>query len=220
MIPILLVFGCTESPISGVDTGMGEVPWADEVIEAAGDASLAINGARGLGQHQGSLDVYSLSLNADDALIVGWSGAVLTDGPGVDFTVFENAFDYGENQRFMDLIVVSVSANGTDFVEFPHTYLSAEPEEWSSDPADWQGFAGMTPVLLNEDTNLTDPFDPVMSGGDGFDLADLPAGDPVADDVVANGVVAVRMVSAVGFPTDPVSNGADVDAVYGRYLER
>jgi hypothetical protein len=218
MIIALAVVACSESQI-GADTGSVAVPWADEVLEAAGDASRAVNGARGLGQTQGSTDVYSLTVDPQDALVVGWSGAVLTDGPGIDLVVFENPFDYGDGNRFMDLVVVSVSPDGLDFVDFPHTYLASDPEIWSSDPDDWDGFAGKTPVLLNEDTNAVDPFDAELSGGDGFDFADLPSGDPVAADILANGAVAVRLISA-DFPRDPVSNGADIDAVYGRYLVR
>ncbi len=218
MIIILTILGCSDSPL--IDTGSEFlVPWADEVIEATGDASLAVNGAHGFGQHQGSTDVYSLTLDPDEALILGWSDAILTDGPGVDIVVFENPFDYGDGARFMDLVVVSVSPNGTDFVNFPHEYLAADPKFWSPDPDDWEGFAGKTPVLLNEDSNPADPFDPVASGGDGFDFADLPAGDPLVQDILAEGAVAVRLVSAP-FPKDPISNGADIDAVYGRYLQR
>ena len=214
-IALVCVFGCSES------SGIVQVLWADEVIEAASDASLAVNGAFGLGRHQGGADVYSLTLDPEDALIVGFSGAVLRDGPGVDLAVFENPFDVGDrvDQRFMDLVVVSVSADGVDFVTFPHEYTHDDPSTWSADPADWHGFAGKTPVLLNEDTNPVDPFDPALSGGDGFDFADLPAGDPVTEDVLAGGAVAVKLQSAADFPTDPISNGADIDAVYGRYLD-
>jgi hypothetical protein len=221
MISIFVIFlgGCDVGDSSS-DTGLDELfPWADEVIAAEGDASWAVNGARGLGEYQGSTDVYSLDFDANHTLIVGWSSARLTDGPGIDLVVFENPFEYADGEIFIDPVVVGVSADGVDFVDFPFAFEGPNPDEWSSDPRHWTGFAGKTPVLLNEDTNPTDPFEVDLSGGDGFDFSDLPSGDPVADDVRDSGAVAVRL-TAWSRLKHPVGNGADIDAVYGRYLSR
>ena len=185
--------GCNDAPRI-TETGEAEPPpWADVVLDADSDAALAANGARGLGDHQGGTDVYSLGLDINQSLILSWSAGVLNDGPGVDLVVFENAFVYANDEVFVDPVVVGVSPDGVNFVDFPHTFAGPDPEVWSSDPNHWIGFAGKTPVRLNEDTNPTDPFDPSLAGGDGFDFADLPDGDPVADDIRASGAVAVRL---------------------------
>lgn len=230
---LLAAIGCQSAP--PLDDSLP--PWADEVLEAPGhtgegtrDAGRAVNGARGGGPRRGGLDVFSLGLErgVDDILVVGWSDRALVDGPGVDLVVFENPFDVSEGYRFLDPVVVEVSADGERFVAFPHAYLADDPSAWSGDAADWQGFAGLEPVLLHEEDNPVDPFDPEAAGGDGFDLADLPADDPLTEEILARGVRAVRLTSAaalddpqtgLAWPRDPVSDGADIDAVYGRWLE-
>lgn len=208
--------------------------WADVVLSAPTatgepprDAALAANGARGGGWNQGGLDVYSLSLEPSDELVLAWSDRVLVDGPGPDLVVFENAFELADGSaRFMDPVIVEVSPDGERWVAFPHDYVADDELEWVADPAAWQGFAGLTPVLLHEEDNPVDPFDPERAGGDAFDLAELPSG-PVTDDVLAHGVIAVRLTSAAArinpdtgepYPKDVISNGADIDAVYGATL--
>ena len=191
----------------------------DSISPSQSHSTLAANGARGLGDHQGSTDVYSLGLAEGQTLTLSWSAGVLEDGPGVDLVVFENPFVYGDDEVFVDPVVVAVSADGVDFVDFPYAFAGPDPEVWSSDPAHWVGFAGKTPVRLNEDTNPADPFDAEEAGGDGFDFADLPPDDPVTADIFAMGAIAVRL-TAWSRLAHPVGNGADIDAVYGRYLSR
>ncbi len=209
---------------------------ADEVVEAPGqsnadfgDASLAVNGVRGCGDGCGSLDVFSLGYAAgeDNYLVLRWSGRRVTDGPGADLVVFENAFDRGGGDVFMDLLVVAVSRDGTSWVEFPHDYQHPDETVYVTDPARWPGFAGRTPVRLHEEENPVDPFDREAAGGDAFDLADLPAGDAEADAIRAEGFVYLRLETApsrenpdTGAPYvhEGISNGADVDGVYARYV--
>lgn len=226
MIAALILLGCAEE----VDPKLlADGPaWADVVLDAPGadpdepfgDPTLAVNGARGSGPTAGGMDVYSLRL--DDRrphVVVGWSGRVIVDGPGADLVVFENAFDIASGGRFMDPTVVSVSADGETFAAFPHATGMIEA---TSDPADWIGFAGVTPTQLHVDHVDGPTADDPSSGGDRFDLADLPDG-PVRDAVLRDGVLAVRLEGAgrvedpaTGdtFPTDPVANGPDIDAVY------
>lgn len=47
----------------------------------------------------------------------------ITDGPGPDFAVFENAFA----EEFLELAFVEVSSDGTNFVRFPSHTLSTNP---------------------------------------------------------------------------------------------
>ena len=213
---IIACLGCA-GPIPGV---------ADEVVDAPGatgegfrDPGLAANGVRGGGDRAQSLDVYSVP--PDSHLVLGWSGRRLVDGPGPDLAIFENPFDYGEGgARFMDPTVVEVSPDGERWLPFPFDYRAEDEAVYSPRPADWVGFAGVTPVRLHEEENPVDPFDE-EAGGDRFDLADLP------DDARQAGIRYVRLSAATAwvnpdtgapFPRDPVSDGIDVDGVVGRSL--
>jgi hypothetical protein len=145
--------------------------------------------------------------------------------------VFENPFYAGGNTHasFAELMFVSVSTNGVDFARFP--VVSNTPAPVSAfgtiDPADVSGFAGVTPVLANVDTNSIDPFDPTVSGGDTFDLSAL-SDDPLVisgkvnlsairyvrlDDVLGDGSLTDQNGHPIYDPTGPGSNGADVDAI-------
>jgi hypothetical protein len=209
--------------------------YADVVIEAPGatgegfgDPSRAINGVRGSGLNEGSFDVYSLDGAERTHLVLAWRDARIMDGPGADFVVFENAFQTASGtSNFMDPVVVSVSHDGETFVDMPHSYDAPDPSRYSSDPDDWQGFAGRTPVLFHEEDNVVDPFDPVLAGGDAFDLASLPESEE-GRRIREEGARFVRLVSASRttnpetgehYPRDLVSNGADIDGVYGRWFE-
>lgn len=225
----LLSFGL---PILGCAPGGG--PWLVDAVREApgatgtgrGDPMLAVNGVRGAGLHAGSLDVYSLG-PGEDAWLSLELGGVLRDGPGDELVVFENPFLIaGGPRRFMDPIVVEVSSDGARWVAFPHAYGAPDPTRYSNDPAHWVGFAGITPVLLNEDEGLADPFDAEAAGGDAFDLAALPG--PEGEAMRAAGVRFVRLVSArlatnpdtgLPYPHDAVSDGPDIDGVYVRRLE-
>jgi len=225
---------------AGPDGGAATAYWpADEVIEApgqtgsgVGDPGNAVDGVHGGGQAAGNMDdVYSLGYEdgADNYLILGWSGRRVVDGPGVDFSVFENGFLIGDGPEcFMDQVVIHLSGDGTTWVPFPHDYTHEDETAYSTLPADWPGFAGVSPVLFNEETNPVDPFDHGLAGGDQFDLADLPDGDPAAAAIEAGGFLYVKLVTAPSltnpdtgeaYPRDAISNGADIDGVIARYLE-
>lgn len=221
-LPLLLLAAC-ELP----ESGDGPAVLATEVVEAPGhtgegffDADLAVNGVHGEGQHAGSLDVYSLGLDADDVLVLGWHGDVVLDVDGPDLAVFENPFDVIGGGRFMDPVVVEVSPDGVDWVAFPFAYGAGS--EYSDDPSDWDGFAGLTPVLLHEEDNPVDPLSEA-AGGDRFDLADLGSDDPIAARIADEGARYLRLSSAPAW-TDPQTgaphpaavgaNGADIDGVY------
>jgi hypothetical protein len=173
--------------------------------------------------------VFSLGYTAqNDHITLAWSHGRLQNGPGPDLAVFENPFLSGGG-NFMDLIIVEVSIDGVEFRELAHHYLAADHSVYSTDPAMWQGFAGRTPVLLNADTNLVDPFDAAAAGGDQLDLDTVVGDDAVAQDIRAHGVRFVRLVSAPArndpdtTPSHPyvhaaISDGADIDGMYGKYV--
>ncbi|GAB4198487.1 MAG: LIC_13355 family lipoprotein [Sandaracinaceae bacterium] len=243
----LAVVGCDVGPREALDasasTGDGAVlvgpstpVIADEIVDAPGatgegfgDATRTVNGVRGGGASQGSLDVYSLDYAERTYLVLGFHGGVITDGPGADLVVFENPFRYAAGTgNFMDPVIVSVSRDSETWVDLPHDYVAADPTRYSIDPDDWVGFAGVTPVLLHAEDHAVDPFDRVAAGGDHFDLGDLDdSGEAGA--IRREGARYVRLESAATrvdpdtgerYPRDPTSNGADIDGVYARYVVR
>jgi hypothetical protein len=213
------------------DAAVASVRLADTIVEApAGDdATAAVNGVRGGGTGGGSVDVYSLGYApGDDALTLAWSGGVLENGAGADLAVFENPFLIGGGpDAFMDLVIVEVSRDGSTWRALAHDYTNADEGTYTSAPAEWRGFAGRTPVLLHAEDNPVDPFDRALAGGDGFDLDDVVGDDAEAIAIRAHGAAFVRLVSApartnpdtgAAYVRDPLSNGGDIDGVYGRYV--
>jgi len=217
VIPFLLV-ACTAPSLR-----------ATIVVEAAGDAERAVNGVRGAGARAGSTDVFSLGLQpgVDDTLVLAFEG-VAVDVDGDDLAVFENPFDVAERDRFMDPVIVEVSADCTDYVAFRWERTDADPAQWSGDPAAWSGFAGITPVNLHEEDTPVDPLSPA-AGGDTFDLAHLDPDDPISAAVLADGVACIRLSAAqlwtdptteLAIPGHPASNGPDIDGVYAAMVLR
>lgn len=215
------------------------VSHADELVQAPGDqgtgtgfgdANNAVNGVRGCGDTCGSYDVFSLGfeVDANNVLVLRWSGRRVQNGPGVDFVVFENGFFWGAGpERFMDHVVVSVSRDGVTWVTFPYDFTAEDETAFSWDPNLWPGFAGVQPVRLHEEDNPVDPFDSELAGGDGFDLDSLPDDGGEASAIKREGFVYLKLVSAASQPNpdtgepyvkDPISNGPDIDGVYGRWL--
>jgi len=226
--------GCEEEPLAP----SAKAALADVVVEAPGhtgdgllDSGHAVDGVHGQGAAAGNGDdVFSLGYEAgaDDRVVLAWSGRRVRNGAGADFAVFENAFLVaGGPEAFMDLAIVYLSRDGESWVAFPHDYLADDETAYSALAEDWPGFAGAAPVLLNDDTNPVDPFDAAAAGGDQFDLDALPdEGEAAA--IKAEGFRYLRIVSAPAeinpdtgapFVHDPIGNGADIDGVYGRYLE-
>jgi hypothetical protein len=119
---------------------------------------IVLGPPRGAGAVQGSFDV--VSLGNDGVIVVGFDQPVICDGPGVDFTVFENAFHSGSPSGpiFAEYGIVAVSQDGVNFIELPYDAVTHE------------GLAGQTPVFSHPDNGI-DPLDPSVSGGDSFDLA-------------------------------------------------
>jgi hypothetical protein len=213
------------------DAGTSPVRVADVVVAApgGGDTSPAVDGVRGAGASSGSSDVYSLGYMPDvnDSITLAWSHGTLANGPGEDFAVFENPFEETGGGVFMDLIIVEVSRDGTTWRTFDHRYTSPIPNVYSSNPAYWEGFAGKTPVLLNDDSNPVDPFDRTAAGGDGFDLDRISGSDAESAAIRASGVSFIRLVSASArinpdtgavYVHDSLANGPDIDGVYGHYV--
>jgi hypothetical protein len=118
---------------------------------------------KGAGTLAGSTDV--VSLGNGGLVVVEFGGTRITDEPGPDFIVFENAFYAGgdPNQPFAELGTVEVSEDGQSWVTFPCEAVTAP----------YGSCAGWHPVLANADENDIDPLDPAVAGGDAFDLAEI-----------------------------------------------
>lgn len=111
---------------------------------------------KGGGCCKGSLDV--VSLGNGGTITLGFERAIV-DGPGPDFVVFENPFEFG-SQVYAEPATVEVSDDGVAWVGYPCT--ATEPPFGTC--------AGWRPVYLD---GVDGPVDPASSGGDRFDLADL-----------------------------------------------
>ncbi len=231
----LLLTACESNDDAGTSI------YADIVVSAPGatgsgygDSSSAVDGAHGRGcTAQNALDVYSLSndpAETNTSIILRWSGRRVLNGIGTDFTVFENPFDNStcnSGTRFMDQLIISVSIDGNEWVNFPHDYTAADETVYSDNPAHWIGFGGVTPVLYHEEDNPVDPFDPAAAGGDHFDLDDLPA-TTLGEQIKSGGFVYIKLTPAallenpdtpgVNFVHDDFADGPDIDGVYGKYI--
>lgn len=179
---------------------------ADPFADAVGDRRLlnakAYNQAslpgivlgppQGGGVSQGSLHVVSLgAATINDgggapyggSIVVSFENNLAYDGPGPDFTVFENVFYINNaagqpdpNTRMMEPAVVSVSQDGVTWFTFPFDFSPRYDAKTGAlnlrHPFVYnKGFAGVNPVIA--DGYNVDPTDVNVSGGDSFDLADL-----------------------------------------------
>lgn len=166
-------------------------------------ASNILGGPRGAGFGSGSLDVATLGVGG--SITVGFD-VTIADGPGVDLTVFENGFEAGAGV-FAEVAWVEASTDGIHFARFPSRYAGPAAGLPGVAPyGTYSGLPGGSPVLANVLTNSISPFDPVVSGGDALDLADL-ADDPL----VTGGLVDLAAIHFVRLVDIPHASGTDSD---------
>lgn len=197
---------CDDDNTLDVSVELGGIPATDQVVFAtSGDPyadivdTLTLGGGAGFGTPElmlgapvgsgpfvGSLDV--VSLGTGGSVILEFSDNVIVDGPGVDFTVFENTF-----------LLQSGGTTGIPFSEPGRVSVSQDKQTWhvfacafesSGNGPYWTGCAGVYPTLstpifptphpsIPTDFPIedlvgvpTDPFPlPPGAGGDSFDLA-------------------------------------------------
>lgn len=162
--------------------------------------SLALGPPQGGGLGVGSLHVHSLGVGG--FLTLGFD-APITDGPGVDFLVAENPFLAGGTAVFAEAVFVEVSSDGVHFARFPSRYVGPPTSAGTlgvRPHASFVNLAGQNPVLPT-----SDPRDPVLAGGDAFDLDELTT----APEVLA-GLVDLRAIALVRLVD--VRSGVDVDS--------
>jgi hypothetical protein len=174
-------------------------PYADEVVSYTQGTNggynanllpgVALGPPVGAGLWFGSLDV--LSLGREGSIVLRFVDNVIVDGPGVDFTVFENAFMLIGAGGFSDPPFaepgrVKVSQDGSDWAEFPCTLAAGAGPYWPGCAGVYPVFSNLgltpnphpsipttTPIedLVGQDSLFFQP--PAGSGGDSFDLADV-----------------------------------------------
>lgn len=182
---------------------------------------VVLGAPAGSGLFGGSLDTFSLGI--DGEIVLEFTDNAIVDGPGVDFTVFENAFlREGAFQiidgLFSEAGTVSVSQDGVSWWVFPCASTV-------DDSPFYPGCAGVYPVLANGETDTLHPSMPTEtppvedfigqikpnivvpdgSGGDSFDLADVGLGWAR--------YVRIQAADHVVGPFGPDNAGFDLDAI-------
>ena len=227
------------------------VAGADSVVSAPAsngsgnsDSYCAVNGVRGGGNLQGSLDVFTLDITGSGASItLRWTGKKIFNGAGADFIVYENPFFISGSATnvYIEPVIVEVSQDNTVWCGFGPSYTLPG---FSSDPANWTGFAALSPVRYNQESNpgsLAYLFTSGSTGGGGdfFDLASVvsdagcPAGlvTNIQDTNTGNanrGFTYLRLTSATArtnpgtgnpYPGNANSSGGgpDIDGAAARY---
>lgn len=164
-------------------------PYADEVVDFQPLSSTSQNRSNALGPPSGRTVFLQARSNDDGGasspyggtIILKFTGNMVVDNPGVDFTVFGNVpmihlERLPDAVRWMRPAIVAVSQDGENWREFPFSfrsdYLEDEGINYYSPYAYDYGFAGITPVESRN--GYPDPTNPAVSGGDSFDLNDLP----------------------------------------------
>lgn len=203
------------------------VAWADTAVAlvrgpldvANPELGLASFGAFGNALGPASTNsLATVSLGDGGSMTVGFTSPIF-NGPGADFAVYENGFQFPDG-LFAELAYVEVSSNGIDFALFPTTALNTAPVASFAnlDPTACFGFAGRHEISL----------------GTGFDLAAL-SNHPLVQsghvDLLA--IHSVRVTDVVGdgsrvdstgravydpYPTPFAAGGFDLDAVGARFV--
>lgn len=130
----------------GEGAGFGQESFPDIVLGAP----------LGYGEYRGSLDV--LTLGEGGSITVTFD-VLIQDGYGPDVIVFENPF-----VGWLETGIVSASIDGETWYTWPCDPLDADNN--------FPGCAGVTPTMSNPD-NCIDAREPLLAGGDAFDLADI-----------------------------------------------
>ena len=122
------------------------------------------------------------------------------DGPGADLIIYENAFPYayeGIEGTYNEVLSVEVSEDGQIWHRFPPEIQPGLP---LIEPARYTNLAGVTPT---------------GEGGDGFDLAELPAAGLACQVRLRDGGTLYEDFG--NSQTDLYFSGADIDSVEARY---
>ncbi|MGJ4787321.1 LIC_13355 family lipoprotein [Leptospira koniambonensis] len=222
---------------------------ADEIISAPTsngigfkDSDCSVDGIRGEGNFNGSLDVYSLEASGiGSSIILRWSGVKVLPASGIDFIVYENPFFVGVQNNsnsfdnvFMEPLIVEVGNDLTNWCGWDPTYTNSDPNTFVGNPIYWNRFAGITPFVYNQDSNpmtVSEVFDTDIvnggGGGDGFDLADPNFGNSgsgcngtLKNEIQTNGFTYIKISAAktilTSLPIDAAHANPDIDGVIAK----
>ncbi|RHX88944.1 LIC_13355 family lipoprotein [Leptospira stimsonii] len=211
---------------------------AKEIVSAPGntgsgfqDSLCAVDGILGLGNFNGSLDVFTLDTNgAGASLILGWNGKKVQNTTGNDFIVFENPFQSGGNATtvFLEPVIVEVGNDLTNWCGWNPSYTGGGA--FSSNPVNWLRFAGLRYVDYNQEKNPMDSATLFASGGgDGFDLLDANFGasgngcnGTLTNNLQTNGFLYVKLTSAKAIlttlPIPGANENPDIDGVIAKQI--
>lgn len=206
-------YGGTDSGIASTNPAL--LCWADGVADYAPGPNVSnqfTTATNALGAAHGYLG----GLGATNGVVsLGDNGQItltfpvpITDGPGPDFAVFENAF----TEDFLEFAFVEVSSDGTNFVRFPCHTLSTNPVD---------AYAGTGWTEADAIGGLAGKH--LQGTGTPFDLRALPAA-PNLDtrritqlrliDIPGDGSVTDNYGNAIYDPFPTIgSGGFDLDAV-------
>lgn len=180
------------TPGEGQNTGQGEEYFPDNIF------GLPDTNARE--DIQSALPENVLSIGFGGEIIVGFKNYNVIDGPGPDFTIFENAFINPLNKKmFAEPGKVAVSLDGVYYTEFPFDSVSLV------------GCAGTQPTYGKKD-----PFNPEESGGNQFDLADIGLSE--IRYIKITDITRMLLDNPEHEYYDPILSGFDLDALIGLNL--
>ncbi|PJZ27262.1 hypothetical protein CH352_09280 [Leptospira hartskeerlii] len=230
------------------ETGRG-IFVADEIISAPTsngigfkDSNCLVDGIRGQGKFNGSLDVYSLEASGiGSSIILRWASVKVLPTSGIDFIVYENPFFVGVQNNsnsfdnvFMEPLIVEVGNDLTNWCGWDPTYTNSDPNTFVGNPIYWNRFAGITPFVYNQDSNpmtVSEVFDTDIlnggGGGDGFDLADSNFGNSgsgcngtLKSEIQTNGFTYIKISAAktilTSLPIDSAHANPDIDGVIAK----
>lgn len=177
----LLLLGVVTEPLKAI---AGSFP--DQVVSFTPGSGAGFGASfypgNVLGPPNGSSDPTTPTFTEQDLLSLGDGGTIVLkftnseiyDAPGIDFTIFENPVQpLGiPTQSFADTAIVSVSVDGVTWSTFPFNYIPPGPGGSLLNKSNYVGFAGVN-ASLSSPSNGISPFDPAVSGGDSFDLAQV-----------------------------------------------
>lgn len=121
-------------------------PGPDAGFGQAGMPSIVLGPPHGRGTYAGSLDV--VSLGRGGSIILGFGNNTITDGPGADFTVFENAF-------IQDVTGVHTAALGSNARDTTAEQVHSDPTDANHTDTRWFDFGS---VAVSNDMQTWTPF--------------------------------------------------------------
>ncbi len=192
-----------DASIKGWATGYNGLVYGDDVIDTWKTPEKALGPALGT-----VMDIVSLGNGGQ--ITISFFPAVITNGEGADFVIFENAL----NDTFLELAYLEVSSDGVHFFRFPNDSLTPHPFTLDEDDneiplAAWE-------ILTVDPENISGFASKYRVGyGTPFDLDDLDT--PEAQQGILSGtlnldyIAYVRIIDIIGDGSSPDSSG---DPVY------